>query len=77
MTNKAQDVLNQALGLSPIERAELVEKLLASFEFPDRDSIDAAWAKEAEDRLDAFDRGEVGATPETEVFKRVEDGENP
>ena len=61
MTQKARDVLNQALSLSPLERAEIVEELLASFDRPERKEIDAAWAKEAEDRLNAYDRGEIGA----------------
>ena len=75
MTQKAKDVLNQALSLSPLERAELVEELLASFDRPEREEIDAAWAKEAEDRLDAYECGEIGASPAAEIFKRIEDGD--
>ena len=46
---------------------------------PDRDSkypvqvdIDAAWAKEAEERIDAFERGDIGSTPAEEVFKDID-----
>ena len=57
-----EQILNQALELPPVERAELVEQLLSSFEFPSRSRIDSLWAKEAEDRIDAYDRGEIKAT---------------
>ena len=62
MTLQSQKILQEALGLTPVERAELVEQILASFEFPARKDIDAAWAKEAEERIDAYERGEIGTT---------------
>jgi len=54
-----EDILANALELPPLERAELVESLLSSFEFPSRGTIDSLWAQEAEDRVDAFERGET------------------
>ena len=54
MTTETQQVLEKAVGLPPIERAELVEGILASFDFPSRADIDAAWAREAEERIDAW-----------------------
>lgn len=65
-------VLEEALNLPPIERAEIVEKLLASFEFSDRNAVDELWAKEAESRLDAYERGEINAIPAKDVFKKIE-----
>ena len=67
----------EALALPPAERAELMERLLASFEASDRDRIDALWAEEAEDRIDAHDRGELAAKPAREVFRRIERGREP
>ena len=55
--------------LPPVERAELVESLLSSFEFRSRKTIDALWAQEAEDRIDAFERGEMAAIPVERVPK--------
>jgi putative addiction module component (TIGR02574 family) len=72
MTPQSQQVLRDALGLPPVDRAELVEQILASFEFPARQDIDAAWAQEAEDRLDAFERGEIGSSPASEVFREID-----
>ena len=72
MTPESQQILREALGLTPIDRAELVEQILASFDFPARQDIDAAWAQEAEDRIDAYKRGEFGSSPATEVFKDID-----
>jgi hypothetical protein len=55
-----------------VERAELVEKLLTSFEFQSRGRIDALRADEAEDRIDAFERGEMAAIPARDVFGEIE-----
>lgn len=69
---KRDNLLEEALKLPPVERAELIESLLSSFEFRSRKIIDALWAKEAEDRIDAFERGEVTATPAEQVFAEIE-----
>ncbi len=65
-------ILSKALELPPIERAELVESLLISFELPARKRIDALWAREVEDRLDAFDHGKIKAIPASRVFKEID-----
>ncbi len=72
MTDRSQQILTQAMTLSPMERAELVEELLATFDFPSRTAIDAAWDAEVEDRLEAFERGDMQAIPADEVFRRIE-----
>jgi len=75
MSPQADRVLLDALKLSPVERAELIEKLLASYSFPDRKAIDELWAAEAEDRIDAYERGEIKSKTAAEVFGRIERGE--
>lgn len=62
-TNK---VLKEALTLKPAEKAELIDKLLSSLDKPDA-QIDDLWAKEAENRIDAYERGEI----KTVTLKRV------
>ena len=71
MSELSQQILTDALGLPPIERAELVEQLLSSFEFPSRATVDALWGQEAESRIDAFERGEIAAE---EVFQKIDQG---
>ena len=68
MSENIEKLLSEALELPPVERAELIEKLLSSFEFPSRKTIDALWANEAESRIDAYDKGEIGAVPAKDVF---------
>lgn len=76
MSPKADQILGEALRLSPLERAELVERLLASFSFPDRKRIDDLWAIEAEARIEAYECGKLGSRPASEVFARIERGES-
>ncbi len=72
MLKHAENILAEALKLPPVERAELVENLLSSFEFQSRGTIDALWAQEAEDRVDAFERSEMTAIPVKDVFNEIE-----
>lgn len=71
MSENAQKILAEALELSPIERAELVEQLLSSFEFPHKKSIDEVWAEEVEDRIDAYEKGDITSTSAKDVFDRI------
>jgi len=66
-----KEVLNEALSLPPIERAALIEELLSSFDFPDREQLDRLWAAESEDRIDAFERGDLDATPLESVLEKI------
>jgi putative addiction module component (TIGR02574 family) len=70
--SKQETLLEEALKLPPVERAELVERLLSSFEFRSRKDIDALWAKEADDRIEAFEQGHITAIPAENVFSEIE-----
>ena len=74
MTPKSAEVLNDALSLPPRSRAKLAEKLLESLDDPRRNEMDRLWAGEAEDRIDAYERGELKAVPGKEVFRRLRPG---
>jgi putative addiction module component (TIGR02574 family) len=71
MSASSEEILKQALALTLQERAELVEQLLATFQTPPDPRIDELWAREAEDRLEAYDRGELKAIPAEEVLNRI------
>ena len=49
----------------------LAEQLLESLDSANQREIDARWAREAEDRIDACDRGEIAAFPIDEVFSSL------
>ena len=72
MSASTEHILQQALALPVQDRAEIVERLLASFQLPPDPELDELWAREAVDRLDPYDRGEMGAVPAEEVFARIE-----
>jgi len=71
VTKGTQTILKQALHLKPVERAELIERLLRSFDKSEDDRVDALWAEEAESRIDAFEDGKLTAHPEEAVFDRI------
>jgi len=72
MFANAEKILEEALKLPPQDRAELLERLLATFQEPPDPELDKLWAQEAEDRLDAYERGELGTVSEEEVFARID-----
>jgi putative addiction module component (TIGR02574 family) len=70
MTASAKSILAQALKLPANDRAALVENLILSLDKPDS-SLDAAWLKEAEDRLAAYRSGDLVAVDADEVFREL------
>ncbi len=72
MSKLGEQILAEALTLPPMERAEIIEKLLSSFDFTPRKEIDALWAQEAESRIDAYEQGKISAIPAKEVFEKIE-----
>lgn len=66
--SKSDEILQVALALPSKERAALADRLLQSLDEDDQSEIDRLWAREAEDRLAAYDRGEIQAIPGEEVF---------
>jgi len=68
MSKRGAEVLEEALSLPPEERAELADRLLTSLDSSAVGQIDALWAAEAEDRLDAFERGEIKTMSADDAF---------
>ena len=71
MSAAADEIIGQALSLPPEEGVRVAEELLRSLEGPEQAEIDAAWAEEAERRIDALEAGHMTATPGDEVFARL------
>ncbi len=59
----------EALTLRPSEKAQLIDKLLYSLDKSDKE-IDKLWAKEVEDRIDAYDRGKIKAVSLEKVLNK-------
>ncbi len=67
--NNQDKILKEALNLSAKEKAELIDKLLSSLDEPDK-RIDDLWAKEVEDRIDAYDQGKIRSVTLNEVLAK-------
>jgi putative addiction module component (TIGR02574 family) len=65
----AQKIVEQAAKLSPNEKIELIDALLATVDKPDAE-VDTLWAAEAESRLAAYQRGEMQALDLNEVLAK-------
>jgi len=71
LITKSDKILKDALKLLPVERAALAEKLLASLILPIDESIDALWALEFEDRIDAYENGQIKSISAKKVFDKL------
>jgi putative addiction module component (TIGR02574 family) len=69
MNTTAETLSAQAVQLPPEERMAVVERILDSLDEPDA-SMDALWAKEADDRLTAYRRGEIRAVALSDVVAK-------
>ena len=68
MGNNTQQIFRDALGMPPVEKAALIEKLFHSFDQEKQEAIDQSWAEEAESRLDGFESGKISAKPFCDVL---------
>jgi putative addiction module component (TIGR02574 family) len=71
MIRNTAKVVSDALSLPPRSKAKLADQLLESLDDPKQKEIDRLWADEVEDRIDAYERGELRAIPGQEVFRRL------
>ncbi len=64
-----EEILEQAIALSPKEKAKLVDQLIATLDCPDK-ALDQLWREEAESRLAAYQRGELQTVTVEEVLSK-------
>lgn len=74
MGDKTRGIVEQALKLSPNERAEVAERLLASLDEAPDIGVEQAWQAEVQRRLGEIERGEVKTIPWEEVQRRLQHG---
>lgn len=58
-----EQLLSQALELTPAQRAALAESLWLSVDEAIREGLDAAWSAEVRRRIEDFDAGRAGSKP--------------
>ena len=64
-----QEIIDRALSLPPADKALVVDKLLSSLDQPD-EAIVALWRKEVEDRIKAYNDGELKSVSLEEVLAK-------
>ena len=67
--SKTDNIFEEASALSPFEKAQLIDKLISSLDKHDKE-IDELWAKEAEDRIEAYDQGKLTAVSIEKVLQK-------
>jgi putative addiction module component (TIGR02574 family) len=68
MADVLKELEQQAKALTPEERARLAEVLLESLQDAPIAEIEAAWDREIEQRVAAYDRGELQTVSAEDVF---------
>jgi putative addiction module component (TIGR02574 family) len=67
----ARKILDEALELSPEERADLAYELISSLDGPPDPDAEEAWAKEIERRARRYLAGESPGIPWEDVLERL------
>ncbi len=64
-------IQDQIKNLQPTERAAVIDLLWESLDETRIKEIEARWAAESEDRIDAFERGELAAVDGPSALERL------
>ena len=72
MSKMTEDILNKAMRLSTVERADLAAALLASLDGEPEEDVEAAWAAEIQRRADCVRSGDAKGHPWPEVRQRLQ-----
>lgn len=70
MPNLVEELSRKALSLSPEERVQLAENLLATVQAVDEE-VEAAWGEEIRRRIAEIDSGTAKLIPAEEVFAEL------
>ena len=72
--SRVRQLLDEASRLPPEARADLIERLIVGLYQSERE-IRALWLAEVQDRLAAFDRGEMAELTEEEFFAELDESD--
>ncbi len=70
MIKTKEKLLSEVLKLSPVDKAQIVEDILSSFESRDGEGIDKLWEDEVENRISAYEKGQIKTKSLKDVFKK-------
>ena len=73
MATTKKELLNELLNLPADMRSEIIEILIKSLNVPTQKDIDEVWSKEAERRLDDYEKGKLNALPGEKVINSIKE----
>lgn len=65
------ELVKKILSLTPMDRIEIVDKVMDGFISNDEYNYDSVWAEESERRVDAVHEGTIQMIPANEVFSKI------
>lgn len=71
MNTQSEQILQSALALPELERAEIAASLIQSLDSETDDDADAAWAAEIQRRIEEIDNGDVKLIPWDDVMREM------
>jgi putative addiction module component (TIGR02574 family) len=71
MPDPVTDLVQRGRALTPEDRERLVDQLLESLNEPAASDLNAAWELEVQERLAAYDRGDVQTVSAADVFAKA------
>ncbi len=71
MASKVEFLLNEALSMSPTEKAMIVHCLISSMDEPTEENVDKEWLKLAEKRLSELENNEVTPVSWNDLKQKV------
>ena len=71
MTPSVKRILDEVNKLSPVERVEIIDLILESFDSRPDKEIEKTWVDEARRRVELYRKGETGIKTEEDVFNSL------
>jgi putative addiction module component (TIGR02574 family) len=65
------DLIRSILSMPPLDRIEIVDKVMEGFNSNLDNDFEILWAEESERRIDGYLNGSIKAVPIDEVFKKI------
>ncbi len=62
-------IFKEDSALNPLQQAKLIDKLISNLDKPDKKN-DELWAKEVENRIDAYEKGKIKSVSLKEVLAK-------
>jgi predicted Zn-dependent protease with MMP-like domain len=70
-TLQKDELVTEVLSLLPIERLEIIDKVIISFDSDSLDEVSISWSLESERRIDSYFKGELKEVDSDKVFNII------